>query len=500
MGEAIVEVIGLRKEFPGVVALRDVSLSFDRGEVHGLVGENGAGKSTLMKILAGVYRPTAGVLRLPGGRLHWRNVADAQHGGIAMIHQELNLVDELSVAENIFLGREDAVAGFVRMGKLRGEAGKLLRQLNAHVNPADRVRDLSVAEKQLVEIAKAVSCRASVLIMDEPTAVLTARETEGLFGLIGTLKASGVTILYISHILPEVLRICDRVTVMRDGQVAKTLANEEVRGASERQLASLMVGRPMADHFPARAEVKGAVALQVRDVTVRGRVRGVSLEVKAGEIFGLAGLVGAGRTELGEAIAGLRRRDAGRIVLDGKVLSIGRPADAVNAGIAYLSEDRKGRGLTLPMSTVENVVMVSLRRYSAGLLRMRKQAKVAAGYVQQLRIKVADIDDPVANLSGGNQQKVALAKWLETRPKVLILDEPTRGVDIGAKEEIYRLIKGLAEGGMACVMISSELNELLGMCHRIGVMREGRLMGIVPGAEATEEQLVHMASGVTVGS
>lgn len=496
MADTILDIRELRKEFPGVRALRDVSLQFAAGEVHGLIGENGAGKSTLMKILAGVYQPTAGEVRLRGRSVRWRNVAESQRGGIAMIHQEFNLCDELSVLGNIFLGREQSRAGFVKTGALREQAKALLQRLNARIDPDWPVRDLSVAEKQLVEIAKAISCEASVLIMDEPTAVLTARETESLFALIGQLRSQGVTIIYISHILPEILRVCDRITVMRDGQVVRTLAAEEVKTATEKGLASMMVGRAMADHFPPRGRAGDRIVLRAVEISSGSRVRGVSLEVKEGEILGLAGLVGAGRTELGEAIAGLRRRDGGAIWIEGHPLSVNRPADAVKAGIAYLSEDRKGRGLTLEMSTSENVVMVSLRRYSRGLLLAGKQQEAAKGYVQKLGIKVADVNDPVQTLSGGNQQKVAIAKWLETNPRVLILDEPTRGVDIGAKEEIYRLIKSLTEAGMACLMISSELNELLGMCHRIAVMREGKLMGIVDGATATEVSLMHLAAGV----
>lgn len=496
MSDVILDIRDVCKEFPGVQALRDVSLRLQSGEVHGLIGENGAGKSTLMKILAGVYEPTSGTVLFRGRAVRWRGVAESQRGGIAMIHQEFNLVDELSAAENIFLGRERSRFGFVRRSELREEAGELLQRLNSSIEPDQPVRDLSVAEKQLVEIAKAISCNASVLIMDEPTAVLTARETESLFGLIEQLRSQGVTIVYISHILPEVLRICDRITVMRDGQVVRTLGADEVKSVNEKQLASMMVGRPMADHFPPRGTPSNRVLLRVTDVSSGQHVRGVSLEVREGEIVGLAGLVGAGRTELAEAIAGLRKRDGGSVEIAGNRLRAVRPADAVGAGIAYLSEDRKGTGLTLDMNVIENVVMVSLRRYSRGLLLASRQREAARRYVKKLGIRVADLGDPVQKLSGGNQQKVALAKWLETNPRILILDEPTRGVDIGAKEEIYRLIKGLTDSGMGCLMISSELNELLGMCHRIAVMREGRLMGIVDGAAASEESLMHLAAGV----
>jgi ribose transport system ATP-binding protein len=353
----ILEVHALRKEFPGVTALKAISLAFQPGEVHALVGENGAGKSTLMKILAGVYQPTAGRIILRGNDVRWRSVAQAQRHGIVMIHQELNLVDELSVADNIFLGREDTAHGLIRVGRQRLDALAVLGRLNARLAPAERVKNLSVAEKQLVEIAKALSFNASVLIMDEPTAVLTHHETEALFNLIAQLRRDGVTVLYISHILPEVLRVCQRITVLRDGEVVRTLSPNEVQAASETQLASMMVGRPMADHFPPRTPATPKVLLSVRGLCSGTRVRDVSLNVCCGEILGLAGLVGAGRTELGETIAGLRRCDGGIIEMEGAPLHIRRPWDAVNAGIAYLSEDRKERGLTLPMSTTENTVV-----------------------------------------------------------------------------------------------------------------------------------------------
>ena len=495
----ILEVRNIDKEFPGVRALKSVSLAFRAGEVHGLVGENGAGKSTLMRIMAGAEHPTRGEMLLAGERVSWRGaggVAKAQRAGIAMIHQELNLVDELSVAENIFLGRESSIAGFVRTGKVRQAAAHLLRQVGSRIDPKALVRDLSVAQRQLVEIAKAVSCRARVLIMDEPTAVLTSSETESLFRLIGRLRQTGVTIIYISHILPEILRICDRLTVMRDGAVVRTLENAQVMQATERQVASLMVGRAMAEYFPGRIAPSGEVVLEVRDLSSEPWVHHASLTIRRGEILGIAGLVGAGRTELAETIAGLRQPTGGEILLHGVPVKVHCSRQAVKNGIAYLSEDRKGKGLSLPMSTSDNIVMVSLKRYSAGLLRIRKQHQAAQANVKRLRIRVADVRDPVANLSGGNQQKVALAKWLEINPRVLILDEPTRGVDIGAKEEIYKLIQRLAADGMACLMISSELNELLGMCHRIAVMREGRIVATVDGGLATEESLMGLAAGV----
>ena len=492
------------KQYPGVVALDDVNLALLPGEIRGLIGENGAGKSTLMKVLSGVIEPSAGHVFFRGEPAHsrWRNVAQAQRAGIVMIHQELNLVDDLSVADNIFLGQEQTLGGLVRTRRQRTQATALLQRLRAQVDPRDRVADISLAQKQLVEIAKALAHNARILIMDEPTAVLSGHEIHALFDLMAQLRKEGVTILYISHILSEVLAVCDRITVMRDGKIVRTLGRAKVNQVTESQLASMMVGRPMSDYFPPRESHPPTVLMSIRGLCSGKHVQDVSLNICCGEILGLAGLVGAGRTELGETIAGLRRRDAGTMEMEGEELKISAPADAVAQGIAYLSEDRKGCGLALGMSTSDNIVMVSLKRYSLlGLLLVDKQRRATQRYIEQLKIKVADADDPVSELSGGNQQKVALAKWLETHPKVLILDEPTRGVDIGAKEEIYRLIRSLARTGMACLLISSEFNELLGMCHRIGVMRQGRLVGMVgmvagDGETATEETLMHLAAGI----
>ena len=493
----ILQVQNLRKEFPGVLALAgDGSLCLFSGEVYGLVGENGAGKSTLMKILAGVYQPDGGQILMRAREVRWKNVPQAQRHGVVMIHQEFNLVDELSVAANIFLGREKTRAGVLRQKSQRQQAATLLQRLHADIDPRQRVADLSVAQKQLVEIAKAISCEASLLIMDEPTAVLTQHETQALFELIGQLRQSGVTIIYISHILPEVLRICDRLSVMRDGRLVRQLDETQLKQTTEKELASMMVGRPMADHFPPRQPCHGSTILKVTDLSGANKVSHINLELRRGEILGLAGLVGAGRTELGEMLCGIRPSDSGLIELEGKSLSLRCPADGLHAHLAYLSEDRKGSGLTLAMSMAQNTVMASLRKYGRVFVSRRKQNATARGFVRQMRIKVADIAAPVGELSGGNQQKVALAKWMDTQPRVLILDEPTRGVDIGAKEEIYRLIRDLAAQGMACLLISSEFNELLGMCHRIGVMRNGHLAAMVDATSATEESLMHLAAGV----
>jgi ribose transport system ATP-binding protein len=495
--QPVVTVRALSKHFGAVHALENVDLELFPGEVHGIVGENGAGKSTFMKILAGVEQPTSGTLAIKGQHRRLRHVVDALAVGIVMIHQELNLVDELTVAENVFLGREPTkfgLLGIVDRERCESDTKRILARMGHDLNPSRQVRTLSIADKQMVEIAKALSYNADILIMDEPTATLTEREAGTLSTLIGQLRAAGATIVFISHILPQVLRISDRITVLRDGRIVTTLDSARVRAIDERALASLMVGRPMAEHFPRRQSHTDRVVLSVESLCVADLVQDVSFDVRAGEIFGLAGLIGAGRTETAEAIMGLRAKSHGMIRLDGAPARILNPVDATGLGVAYLPEDRKDAGLTLGMDVVDNTTMVSLRRYSRILLDRAEQERATQSYTERMHIRVGALRDPVSTLSGGNQQKVLLAKWLEIEPKVLIIDEPTRGVDIGAKEEIYNLLRDLAGKGMACVMISSEINELLGMCHRIGVMRRGRLVTILNGEEATEEQVIHAAS------
>ncbi len=500
--QTILAVENLTKDFPAVRAVDGVSLGFRRGEVHGIVGENGAGKSTLMKIISGVYRPSAGRLTYGGRAVTATDPAHALRLGVAMVHQELNLVDTLSVADNVFLGREMTTFCFINRKESIHEARRHLARVGSAIDPAREMGSLSIAQRQMVEIAKALSCNASVLIMDEPTAVLARPEAERLFELIGRLRSQGVTVLYISHILPEVLRICDRITVMRDGKVVTTLERAKFGDgpSAEARLASLMVGRPMADHFPDRAAPQDATVLTVEGLSVQGRVRNVSFEVRAGEVLGFAGLVGAGRTEMAEAVAGLRPRAAGRVTIEGAELRPDQPAQAVRRGLAYLSEDRRGRGLLMGRSVVENVTIVSLKRYAKPFISRRAELAATRAHVERLSIKLARATDPVDTLSGGNQQKVAVAKWLEVEPRALILDEPTRGLDIAAKEEIYGFIRQVAGRGMACVLISSELNELLGMCHRIVVMRAGRIVKVLEGDEMTEENVMLHAAGVKAGA
>ncbi|MCC6906964.1 MAG: sugar ABC transporter ATP-binding protein [Phycisphaerales bacterium] len=492
--EPILSINGVTKDYPAVRAVNDLSLTINRGEAHGVIGENGAGKSTLMKMLSGLERPTAGSITFEGRPLELRSAADAMKRGIAMIHQELNLIGELSVADNIFLGRERTTLGLVDRGSAETAALKLLNQLGSNVSPRTRVNRLSIADQQLVEIAKALSCEARLLIMDEPTAVLSERETNALFRVVNQLRLHrGVTIIYISHILPEVRRLCDRITVLRDGQYVKTVEPREVDDAA---LARLMVGRDLGELFPQRAAHLPDTVLEVRNFFVDGWVRGAGFELHRGEILGLAGLVGSGRTEFAEAIAGVRRRRSGSVSIIGEPANIRRPVDAIAHRLAYVSEDRKLRGLHLDLSITENTTLANLRAYGTPLLKASARRASAVEHARRLGTRCATVRQRVSSLSGGNQQKVALAKWLDTKPNVLILDEPTRGVDIGAKQEIYGHIHQLAAEGRSIVMISSEMPELIGLCHRILVMRNGRIVGALPGDKATEADIMHLAAGL----
>lgn len=487
------EVRNLGMQFPAVRALDDVSLSFETGEVHAVIGENGAGKSTLMKILSGLQAPSEGQIYLDGEELKANNVGEAMAKGIAMIHQELNLVDELSVAENVFLGRELARNGVLESKAMNTATAGLLAQVRAPFAPETRVGSLSVAGKQLVEIAKAVAVNASVLIMDEPTAVLSDPESEALFDLIAKLRADGVTTLYISHRLPEVCRIADRISVLRDGKWVDTRL---AAGATPASLASAMVGRPLDEFFPPKGATPSAEpAFEVRGGSVPGHAQSISFTVAPGEILGMAGLVGAGRTEIAEGIIGVRPF-CGEVLVNGQAVKISNPQDALRHGVVYVSEDRKALGLILGMSIVENTTLANLAAYAKPVIDRRAEREATERWKGELDLRAADLDASVGSLSGGNQQKVSLAKWLDTGPKVLILDEPTRGVDVGAKREIYNLILRFAAEGMACVVISSEMPEITGLCHRTLVMREGRLMGELSAAELTEEAIMALAAGV----
>ena len=490
-----VEFRNVTKEFGPVRVLHGVGFALQPGRVYGLLGENGAGKSTLMKILAGYESPTTGevvvdgAVRAPGGG---SRAAEAQ--GIVLIHQEFNLADDLTIAQNIFLGHEIKRGPFLDDKAMREKTRAALAQVGLPLDPDTRVRKLIVAEKQLVEIARALARNARLLIMDEPTATLTPGETERLFALMAGLKAAGVTIIYISHKLDEVERTTDEVVVMRDGLL---VAREATASVTRRQMANLMVGRELADLFPPKLPVPqdGAPAIQVRGLTVPGWAEDVSFEVRRGEILGFAGLVGAGRTELFEGLLGLRPRSAGTVELAGKPVNLKSPRDAARHGLTYLSEDRKGKGLHVHFSLRPNLTLMALERYAKPWLDPVAEQAALRGAVQEFGIRTGSLDVRASSLSGGNQQKLALAKVLHPGPSVVVLDEPTRGVDVGAKREIYHLVQRLAEQGLAVVVISSELMELIGLCHRVAVMRAGRLQTTLQEPHLTEEELIAHATG-----
>jgi ribose transport system ATP-binding protein len=490
-----VEFRNVTKEFGPVRVLHGVGFALQPGRVYGLLGENGAGKSTLMKILAGYESPTTGevvvdgAVRAPGGG---SRAAEAQ--GIVLIHQEFNLADDLTIAQNIFLGHEIKRGLFLDDKAMREKTREALAKVGLPLDPDTRVRKLIVAEKQLVEIARALARNARLLIMDEPTATLTPGETERLFALMAGLKAAGVTIIYISHKLDEVERTTDEVVVMRDGLL---VAREATASVTRRQMANLMVGRELADLFPPKlpAPAGGEPAIKVRGLTVPGWAEDVSFDVRRGEILGFAGLVGAGRTELFEGLLGLRPRSAGTVELAGKPVNLKSPRDAARHGLTYLSEDRKGKGLHVHFSLRPNLTLMALERYAKPWLDPAAEQAALRDAVQEFGIRTGSLDVRASSLSGGNQQKLALAKVLHPGPSVVVLDEPTRGVDVGAKREIYHLVQRLAEQGLAVVVISSELMELIGLCHRVAVMRAGRLQTTLQEPHLTEEELIAHATG-----
>ena len=496
MSDDIVVMEGIEKSFPGVHALSQCRFDLRAGEVHALVGENGAGKSTLMKVLAGVYTKDAGVITVKGREVEIPNPRAAQLLGINMIHQELNLMPDLTVAQNIFIGREPrARLRFVLDDKqINEQTEKLLETLHLKLSPRTKVADLTVAKQQMVEIAKALSHNADVLIMDEPTAALTEAEIDELFVIIRRLRDSGVGVVYISHRLEELKQISDRITVMRDGHYIDTVPTPE---AKIEQIISMMVGRTIFETTPEVPEVPSQEpVLEVRNLS-RGRViKDVSFTLYRSEILGFAGLMGAGRTEVARAIFGADPIDSGEIYVKGRRVAIKSPSDAVRHGIGYLSEDRKRYGLTLGMDVEANVVLAAFHKFLnwLGLVKSAETRATAAHFVSALAIKTPSLQQKVRNLSGGNQQKVVIAKWLTADTDILIFDEPTRGIDVGAKSEIYRLLNDLVQQGKSIIMISSELPEILRMSHRIIVMCEGRITGELSSAEATQEKIMIYAT------
>jgi ribose transport system ATP-binding protein len=492
----LVRMAGIDKHFPGVHALKSVQFDLDEGEVHALMGENGAGKSTLMKVMSGIHQPDGGSIDVGGTRVVIQGPRAAQDLGIGIIHQELALMNDLTVAQNIFIGREPRLSfGRLDEGALNAHAAAIFAQMHVAIDPRAEVRSLSVAKQQMVEIAKALSFKSRILIMDEPTAALNDAETNELFTIIRQLRSEGVGVVYISHKMDEILRISDRVTVMRDGEYVGTVQAADTPIAT---IISMMVGRDLeAVHVDIPDLTDAPIALEVRNIT-RGRlVQDVSFTLKKGEILGFAGLMGAGRTEVARAIFGADRRESGEILVHGKPAHITSPKDAVAVGIGYLSEDRKHFGLALGLDLCDNTAMASLPRFgnALGVIDDAALTKVADHYIQMLAIRTPSARQEVRFLSGGNQQKVVIAKWLLRDCDILIFDEPTRGIDVGAKAEIYRLLQSLAAGGKAIIVISAELPELLRLSHRIAVMCEGRLTGILPGGPGTsQEDIMHLAT------
>ncbi len=487
----MLKTVGLSKEYEATVALSPFYFEVSKGEVIGVIGENGAGKSTLMKLLAGIVQPTVGHIEWQGSRVHFRDTRDSSQVGIQIVHQELNLIPTLSAEDNIFLGQEIG-SGFINRAETKRRATEILAKVGAKFLPGTLCEELSIAEQQLVEIAKALSKKANLIIFDEPTAVLSEPESEKLFEIIRLLQTDGVAVLYVSHRLPEVLRICSRIVVLRDGV---KVADQDPTGLTESDLANLMVGRKLEDIFPEKFPSKNDVALSVDHLSVPGFAKDVSFSVKEGEILGFAGLIGAGRTESCEAIFGVRN-GTGSVSVGGQTIGKLTLANALSAGIAYVSEDRKGKGLVVSMSIDENISLACLRDLNSAT----KRHAVGKKWIDDLKIRVSDSSLPMTSLSGGNQQKCSVAKWLETKPKVIILDEPTRGIDVGSKAEMYRLIGSLAASGLAVIVISSEMPELIGLAHRVAVFREGSIVGELSGAEITEVGIMSLAAGVQGGA
>ncbi|MEQ9877540.1 ribose ABC transporter ATP-binding protein RbsA [Pectobacterium aroidearum] len=497
--QPLLQLQGITKSFPGVKALSGAALNVYPGKVMALVGENGAGKSTMMKVLTGIYRKDAGSIHFLGQEVDFNGPKASQEAGIGIIHQELNLIPQLTIAENIFLGREFTNRfGRLDWNKMYAEADKLLKRLNLRYDSRRMVGDLSIGDQQMVEIAKVLSFESKVIIMDEPTDALTDTETASLFSVIKELQSQGCGIVYISHRLKEIFEICDDITVFRDGQF---IGERPVSDLQEDTLIEMMVGRKLEDQYPRSNKAPGEVRLKVQNLSGPG-VDSVSFTVRKGEILGVAGLMGAGRTELMKILYGALPRTGGNVTLDGRDVVTRKPQDGLANGIVYISEDRKRDGLVLGMSVKENMSLTALRYFShvGGRLKHAEEQLTVADFIRLFNVKTPSMEQPIGLLSGGNQQKVAIARGLMTRPNVLILDEPTRGVDVGAKKEIYQLINQFKEEGLSIILVSSEMPEVLGMSDRIIVMHEGRLSGDFPIEQATQEVLMAAAVGKQYGA
>ncbi|WP_153730472.1 sugar ABC transporter ATP-binding protein [Sporosarcina obsidiansis] len=498
MNPVLLSMKNISKSFPGVKALSNVDLELKHGEVLALVGENGAGKSTMMKILNGIYTKDEGEILLEGKEVNIENINQAQELGISIIHQELNLMRDLTVAENIFIGREprSAFNFFLKDRELNKKTADLFKRLNIELDPHTKVADLTIAKQQMVEIAKALSFNSKIIIMDEPTTALTETEIDSLFVTIESLRADGVGVIYISHRMDELKRITDRITVMRDGTYIDTLVTKDTEMS---KIIQLMVGRQVyIESKPTSINENQETILRLENVSTKDHLKNVSFELKKGEILGFAGLMGAGRTEVARAIFGADKIESGSIFLNDQEVKIKSPKQAVEMGIGYVSEDRKHLGLLIDMDVKTNMAMATIKNFTKGnfVVSQKEMEKVAEKYVDELKIKTPSVHQKIRNLSGGNQQKVVIAKWLLRNCDILIFDEPTRGIDVGAKGEIYKLIDELADSGMAVIMISSELPEVLRMSHRVIVMSEGRITGELTSAEATQEKIMEYATAV----
>lgn len=488
---------GVSKSFPGVKALDNVNITAYGGEVTALMGENGAGKSTLMKILSGVYQKDEGRIFIQGQEVDIKGIKSAEEFGVTIIHQELSVINNLTVCENIFLGNEKFNKRSRKIDKkLLVERSKMfLKQIGCNVDPNELVSNLNVGEKQMIEIAKALTKNAGVIIMDEPTTALTDVETRQLFKVIDSLKKKGIAIIYISHRMEEIFEICDRVEVLRDGKYA---GNALIKDIDNDKLITMMVGRKIEDQFPYRETKKGKTILEVKNLSADIGINNINFEVKEGEILGIAGLMGSGRTELAKTIFGAYKKSSGTVKINGKELSGGKIDEAIKNGICYLSEDRKKEGCVLSLSVADNMTISNLRSYENKFGAINKKAEIDEinEYIKKIRIKTPNSKQLMKNLSGGNQQKVILAKWLMLHPEVLIIDEPTKGIDVGAKKEIYELLNELKEKGKAIIIISSDMPEVLGISDRILVMSEGKLTGEVKREEATQEKIMKLAVGI----
>jgi ribose transport system ATP-binding protein len=489
---------GITKRFPGVLALHEVNFDVHAGEVHALIGENGAGKSTLMKCLSGVYQRDSGEILFKGQSVNFANTRQAQEAGIATIYQELNQIPYLSITENIFLGTEMQRGPLLNWREMHKRARELLDRLHLDIDPRTPIARLGVGQQQMVEVAKALHHNADLIIMDEPTSALSVREIEELFTIIRQLKANGVGLVYISHHLDETFEISERITVLRDGRHITTEPTSEM---DMERLIKLMVGRDLSEQFPKETVPRGEEVLRVENLTQGRRLRNISFALHKGEVLGIAGLVGAGRTELVRALFGADPIDSGKIFIDGQRVFINSPRDAIRHGLALLTEDRKRQGLILGMSTRENITLSVLEALTPTIFTSRrKESELSQKYIDSMAIKTPSQDQLVINLSGGTQQKVVLAKWMATHPRILIFDEPTRGIDVGAKVEIYKLMNALVKEGVAIIMISSELPEVLGMSDRIMVICEGQVTGFLTREEATQEKVMALATATAPAS